>query len=236
MTTRFETLERTVSIPDQVSVQVEGRTVKVKGPLGSLQEDLSHLPVSINVNDNKVRLETTWLQKREIGMLGTAAAHVRNMLKGVTQGYRYELRTVYAHFPVTVKADAKGKLLRIDGFPAKVKNGYGSTRSTRGLHPRCLVDMLVWREVELEKLDPKVHIVRIAARVGEKKRRGILAKAKDLNFHIANPGKEEGRAVTETPALDEEKALPAETGEEKMEEKTEIAVDEDLDKTEESSE
>ena len=122
------------------------------------------------------------------------------------------------------------------GFPAKVKNGYGSTRSTRGLHPRGLVDMLVWREVELEKLDPKVHIVRIAARVGEKKRRGILAKAKDLNFHIANPGKEEGRAVTETPPMDEEKALPPETGEEKMEEKTEIGVDEDLDKTEESSE
>ncbi len=116
MTTRFETLQRTVSIPDQVSVQVEGRTVKVKGPLGSLQEDLSHLPVSINVNDNKVRLETTWPRKREIGMLGTAAAHVRNMLRGVTQGYRYELRTVYAHFPVTVKVDEKAKVLKIENF------------------------------------------------------------------------------------------------------------------------
>jgi large subunit ribosomal protein L32e len=121
------------------------------------------------------------------------------------------------------------------GFPAKVKNGYGTTASTRGLHPRGLVDQLVWREVELEKLDPKVHIVRIAARVGEKKRRGILAKAKDLNFHIANPGKEEGRAVTEQPASEEEKGLPAETGEEKMEEKAEIAEGGDLDKTEESS-
>jgi len=113
---RFETLQRTISIPDQVSVQVEGRTVKVKGPLGSLQEDLSHLPVSINVNDNKVQLETTWPRKREIGMLGTAAAHVRNMLKGVTQGYRYELRTVYAHFPVTVKVDEKAKVLKIENF------------------------------------------------------------------------------------------------------------------------
>ncbi len=122
------------------------------------------------------------------------------------------------------------------GFPAKVKNGYGTTASTRGLHPRGLVDQLVWREVELEKLDPKVHIVRIAARVGEKKRRGILAKAKDLNFHIANPGKEEGRAVTEQPAGEEEKGLPAETGEEKMEEKAEIAEGGDFDKTEESSE
>ena len=121
------------------------------------------------------------------------------------------------------------------GFPAKVKNGYGTAGSTRGLHPRGLVDTLVWREVELEKLDPKVHIVRIAARVGEKKRRGILTKAKDLNFHIANPGKEEGRAVTEQPAV-EEKGLPAETGEEKMEEKAEIALDETTDKTMESSE
>jgi large subunit ribosomal protein L32e len=122
------------------------------------------------------------------------------------------------------------------GFPAKVKNGYGTASSTRGLHPRGLVDMLVWREIELEKLDPKVHIVRIAARVGEKKRRGILTRAKDLNFHIANPGKGEGRAVGETPAVKEEKALPPETGEEKMEEKAEIAEDENLEKTEKSSE
>ena len=121
------------------------------------------------------------------------------------------------------------------GFPAKVKNGYGSAASTRGLHPRGLVDQLVWREVELEKLDPKIHIVRIAARVGEKKRRGILTKAKDLNFHIANPGKEEGRAVTEALPVEEEKALSKQTGEEKMEEKAEVAEDEDIGKAEESS-
>jgi large subunit ribosomal protein L32e len=124
------------------------------------------------------------------------------------------------------------------GFPEKVKNGYGSAAATRGLHPRGLVDKLVWRETELDKLDPKIHIVRIASRVGEKKRRGILTKAKDLNFHIANPGKEEGRAVTEKPAVQEEKTQPAktETGEEKMEEKAEIGDDEDLTKTEESPE
>ena len=121
------------------------------------------------------------------------------------------------------------------GFPAKVKNGYGSAASTRGLHPRGLVDQLVWREVELEKLDPKIHIVRIAARVGEKKRRGILTKAKDLNFHIANPGKEEGRAVTEALPVEEEKALSEQTVEEKMEEKAEVAEDEDIGKAEESS-
>src|SRR5438874_11632660 len=82
------------------------------------------------------------------------------------------------------------------GFPAKVKNGYGSAASTRGLHPRGLVDQLVWREGALEKLDPKIHIARRSGRVGERTRRGILTKAKDLNFDIANRGRDEGRAVT----------------------------------------
>ena len=94
------------------------------------------------------------------------------------------------------------------GWPAKVKAGYGSDSSVRGLHPRGLIDRLVWREAELEGLDPKRHIVRVSARVGERKRLGIIAKAKEHNFHIANPGKEESRPVTEQPI--EEKPAPAE--------------------------
>ena len=84
------------------------------------------------------------------------------------------------------------------GFPAKVKVGYGTTRSLRGRHPRGLIDQLISRESDLEALDPKVHIVRVSGRVGERKRIAIIAKAKDRNFHIANPGKEESRPKTET--------------------------------------
>lgn len=113
---RSETLQRTINVPENVNVQVEGRTVRVEGPLGSLVDDLSHLPVSLSVAQSQVRLQTSWPRKREVGMLGTAAAHVRNMIKGVTQGYRYDLRTVYAHFPVTVKVDEKARVLKIENF------------------------------------------------------------------------------------------------------------------------
>jgi hypothetical protein len=93
------------------------------------------------------------------------------------------------------------------GNPPKVKVGYGTTGATRGLHPRGLVEMRIWREAELEELDPKVHIIRIARQVGEKKRIGIVEKAKSRNFHIANPGKEEARPLAEAPTM--EKDLPA---------------------------
>ncbi len=111
-----ETLSRTLPIPDGVTVRLDGRQVTVQGPLGSLQEDLSHLPVTITLDGKEVRVETQWPRKREIGMLGTALAHIRNMVKGVTQGYQYNLRTVYAHFPVTVKVDEKAKKLKIENF------------------------------------------------------------------------------------------------------------------------
>jgi len=113
-----------------------------------------------------------------------------------------------------------------------LRRGIGYVIQETGLFPHLTVERNAGMALELAGRSKQ----EIAARVGEKKRRGILAKAKDLNFHIANPGKEEGRAMAEQPAVEAEKSLPAETGEEKMEEKAEIADAEDIDKTEESSE
>src|SRR5947209_13425761 len=113
---RFESLQRTIQVPDDVTVEVDAKTVKVKGPRGTLKEDLSHLPVTITQSGREVQVTVTWPRKREIGMLGTAAAHIRNMIRGVTKGYRYNLRTVYAHFPVTVKVDEKARALKVENF------------------------------------------------------------------------------------------------------------------------
>jgi large subunit ribosomal protein L6 len=114
--TRFETLQRTIQVPEGVTVEVNGKNIKVKGPLGALQEDLSHLPVNFSQRGREVQVSVIWPRKREIGMLGTAAAHIRNMIRGVTKGYRYNLRTVYAHFPVTVKVDEKARALKVENF------------------------------------------------------------------------------------------------------------------------
>src|SRR5438093_6646878 len=97
--TRFETLQRTIQVPDGVTVQVEGKTVKVKGPLGTLHEDLSHLPVTFTLSGGEVQVSVTWPRKREIGMLGTAAAHIRNIIRGVTNPYTSNLTTLHPHPP-----------------------------------------------------------------------------------------------------------------------------------------
>jgi len=90
------------------------------------------------------------------------------------------------------------------GWPAKVKVGYGNAAVTRGLHPRGLHDKVIHRVSELEGLDPKIHIIRISRRVGERKRLALLEEIHRRNFHTANPGKEEQKPVAaEVPTTEE---------------------------------
>src|SRR5579864_6477944 len=169
---RTETLARTITIPDQVNVHVEGRTIRVKGPLGSLVEDLSHLPITMQVDQNQVRLETRWPRKREVGMLGTAAAHVRNMIKGVTHGYRYELRTVYAHFPVTVKVDEKAKVLRIENFTGEKTPRYA--RILDGAKVLVKGEDLSVEGVDLKSVSQTAANIQDSTRIKEKDLRVFL--------------------------------------------------------------
>jgi large subunit ribosomal protein L32e len=96
------------------------------------------------------------------------------------------------------------------GWPAKVKVGYGTAVATRGLHPRGLQERRIHRLSDLEGLDPKIHIIRISGRVGERKRLTLLDEIRHRNFHIANPGKEEEKPVTvEEPTVEEPTAEEA---------------------------
>ena len=46
---------------------------------------------------------TKWFGKRkELACIRTISAHIENMITGVTRGFRYKMRFVYAHFPINV--------------------------------------------------------------------------------------------------------------------------------------
>lgn len=122
----LELAERTVEIPEGVKVEVSGRRVKVEGPRGSLTRDFSHMPVTINLEGKRLTVRTEWPRKKEYAMVGTAASHIKNMIIGVTEGFRYKLKMVHAHFPITVKVKEKDRTLLIENFtgersPRKVK-------------------------------------------------------------------------------------------------------------------
>jgi len=109
----FEEL-RSIEIPGDVEVKVEGRIVTVKGKGGSLTRDFSHAPVSIQLDGNTIKVKADWPRKRESSLVGTVSSHIQNMITGTTKGFTYKLKTVFSHFPISVKVE-RGKVL-IENF------------------------------------------------------------------------------------------------------------------------
>ncbi|MGC8555853.1 MAG: 50S ribosomal protein L6 [Conexivisphaera sp.] len=103
-----------VVLPSGVSASVEGSRLRISGPLGSCERDLSRIPVEVSVEGNRVRIVPLLRKKRGRAMLGTISSHVKNMAIGVVRGYAYKLKIVYSHFPMTVKV--KGDEVQIENF------------------------------------------------------------------------------------------------------------------------
>jgi len=51
----------------------------------------------------------------------TAISHVNNLITGVTKGYRYKMRFVYAHFPINASIGANKDNIEIRNFLGEKK-------------------------------------------------------------------------------------------------------------------
>ncbi|KPV65443.1 MAG: 50S ribosomal protein L32e [Candidatus Bathyarchaeota archaeon BA1] len=76
---------------------------------------------------------------------------------------------------------------RARGWPRSVEVGYRSPKESRELHPSGYMEVLVRTLDDVERVDPKVQVIRIAHTVGDKKRVEISARAKKRGIYILNP-------------------------------------------------
>lgn len=99
-------IARSIEIPKDVEVSVDGTLVKVKGPKGHLSKVLSYPGIEITKENSQVLVKAKLDRKQQKAMVGTLASHINNMLKGVTEGFEYKMKAVYSHFPIQLKASS----------------------------------------------------------------------------------------------------------------------------------
>ena len=88
----------------------------MKGPRGVLRRDFSHQFVDIKKEEKKVVVDMWFGLHKNIAVVRSICTHIRNMITGVTRGYRYKMRFVYAHFPINVAINKDGKKVEIRNF------------------------------------------------------------------------------------------------------------------------
>lgn len=91
-----------IPIPEGVEVTINDEVV-VTGSKGELKRKFKSRNIKISKEDGKIILEAPFPKKRDKAMLGTIKSHISNMIIGLTDGFNYKMKIVYAHFPMTVK-------------------------------------------------------------------------------------------------------------------------------------
>ncbi len=100
--------KKAVAIPSGVTANVEGQTVKVKGPKGLLQLVL-HDDVSVKLENGNVHVGPRNETKRARSLWGTSRTLVANLVTGVTKGFERKLEIT----GVGYRASVQGKNLQI---------------------------------------------------------------------------------------------------------------------------
>ena len=100
--------KKPVPIPSGVTANVEGQTVKVKGPKGALQLVL-HGDVEAKMESGAIKIDPRNETKRARAMWGTYRTLVANLMTGVTKGFERKLEIT----GVGYRAAVQGKNLQI---------------------------------------------------------------------------------------------------------------------------
>jgi large subunit ribosomal protein L6 len=100
--------KKPVPVPSGVTANVEGQTVKVKGPKGALQLVL-HNDVVATLEQGAIKVDPRAETKRARALWGTSRTLVANLIAGVTKGFERRLEIT----GVGYRAAVQGKNLQI---------------------------------------------------------------------------------------------------------------------------
>jgi large subunit ribosomal protein L6 len=100
--------KKPVPVPSGVTANVEGQTIKVKGPKGAMQVVLPN-EVLVKLESGAIKVDPRNETKRARSMWGTSRTLVSNLFAGVTKGFEKKLEIT----GVGYRAALQGKNLQI---------------------------------------------------------------------------------------------------------------------------
>ncbi|KAF9906404.1 hypothetical protein BX616_000741 [Lobosporangium transversale] len=109
--------EEILPVPANVEVQIKSRIVTVTGPRGTITKNFRHAEMDIvKLDTARIRLVVWHGKRKHVACLRTIRSLIHNMIVGVTKGYEYKMRFVYAHFPINVIIADDQKSVEIRNF------------------------------------------------------------------------------------------------------------------------
>ena len=173
--------KRVLTIPENVNVNVDENKITVKGPKGELSLDLIKT-IKVNVEGNTLTVEKLKNDKFTNIMQGTTNANIRNMIIGVSEGFKKGLEILGVGYRFAVS----GNVLTIQAgysHPVKLDIPTGIT-----------VNAISGTEIEVSGAD-KIVVGEFAANI-RKVRQPEPYKGKGIRYKGEQVRRKEGKKAS----------------------------------------
>lgn len=94
-----------IQLPDGVTAAMKESVMTMKGSKGEVSRDFFSPLIKIQVNSNIIEISAKSPKRKFSRLFYTMNAHIKNMIRGVTEGFVYELKVCSGHFPITLKKE-----------------------------------------------------------------------------------------------------------------------------------
>ena len=100
---KLDMISHSINIPEGVTATIAGHAVTLAKDGKSLTREFRHPRVEVRDSSDGIEVFCNLPRRKEKALAGTWAAHLNNMARGVDSGFKYKLKAVYSHFPMTIK-------------------------------------------------------------------------------------------------------------------------------------
>ena len=112
-------LIKKIEIPEGMECDIEKNMLMIRGPKGENKKAFDSGDLIFEKREGEIILQSKKGGKKEKKIMNTISAHIKNMIKGMREGFEYKLKMVSSHFPITVE---------IKGDEAIIKNFLGEKK------------------------------------------------------------------------------------------------------------
>ena len=140
---KLDHISHRIDLPEGVGDRTNGNTVTLAKDGKSLSREFRHQSVESRQADSASEVFCNLPRRADKAIAGTWAAHLRNMVRGVDEGFEYRLKAVFSHFPMSLK---------VEGQNVTISNWFGEKV------PR--VAKLPWTPAEVEvRVENKTDVI-----------------------------------------------------------------------------
>jgi large subunit ribosomal protein L6 len=107
----MKSTERKIKLKD-VTAEVAGSLVRIKGPKGAVERRFKEKSIVISKEGDFIVIKALNSKRKCKRVMSTTTAHIKNMIKGASEGYEYRLKICSSHFPMNVSVSGKDIIVK----------------------------------------------------------------------------------------------------------------------------